>query len=512
MLRAHAYLGGILGLGLAACSGVTPKEQAGSAQDGIIGGQVDQTDHAVVGIVIKNQALCTGSLIAPNLVLTARHCVADLSTGSAPTDCNSSRFGTAYSASSFLLTWASDLTTNVPPSSVYEVSEVRVPTDSHFCGNDVALLFLKDNIPDSAATPIAPRVDQAPKTNEDFTAIGYGLTDANDSQGNTAGVRHIVSGMIIGCVGSVACAGSQAEDDEWAAYAGICHGDSGGPALDAQGRVIGVASRADDTCMLGLYSSVEPWHDFIVQAAVDAAMAGGYTPPTWAGGMPDDGGMMDGGTPTDAGTDSGVAGSASGGKGGAGTGATGGSSGRGGSGRGGRTSTGGGAGIDNGSGGTGGSAGRSTGGGAGNASSTGGSGGSGTTPPDAGTQGSGAAPSDGGLVQPGPMLGEACTDHCFGDLVCYASTGKPPGECVPPCDVYDKTCPGGYECSARLGACLPASDNGNGNGNGGSAVHATAGCGCRVATPGNEPAAAWQLAALLGAGAVFMRRRRGSKT
>jgi hypothetical protein len=90
---------------------------------------------------------------------------------------------------------------------------------------------------------------------------------------------------------------------EWGAYTPVCSGDSGGPALDDAGRVMGVASRGDANCQAALYGNVASWKDLIVSTAIDAATAGGYPPPSWTGTTSMDGGPPDAGVPEDSGTD-----------------------------------------------------------------------------------------------------------------------------------------------------------------------------------------------------------------
>src|SRR5207302_702613 len=67
-----------------------------STRQSIQGGTLDGSGHpAVVAIMINvgnGLAICSGSLIAPNLVLTAHHCVANVVNGS----CSSGSFGTNY--------------------------------------------------------------------------------------------------------------------------------------------------------------------------------------------------------------------------------------------------------------------------------------------------------------------------------------------------------------------------------------------------------------------------------
>src|SRR5689334_21000280 len=55
------------------------QSSVGQVSEPIVGGSTDSEHDAVLAIALvtrKEEALCSGSSIAPNLVLTARHCVA----------------------------------------------------------------------------------------------------------------------------------------------------------------------------------------------------------------------------------------------------------------------------------------------------------------------------------------------------------------------------------------------------------------------------------------------------
>src|SRR6185369_3211784 len=84
---------------------------------------------------------------------------------------------------------------------------------------------------------------------------------------------------------SVACepgsCGDGVESTEFRGETGICSGDSGGPALDSDGKVLGVVSRGGPDCSEPVYGSVTAWRDFIVQTATDAAALGNYEAPFW---------------------------------------------------------------------------------------------------------------------------------------------------------------------------------------------------------------------------------------
>src|SRR5690349_6059239 len=72
--RAVAFLA--VAASAAACSAPLP---ASVSRSSISGGTVDTAHSTVLGIeLLAEHDVCTGSLIAPTLVLTARHCVGDI--------------------------------------------------------------------------------------------------------------------------------------------------------------------------------------------------------------------------------------------------------------------------------------------------------------------------------------------------------------------------------------------------------------------------------------------------
>jgi hypothetical protein len=262
--------------------------ELGQARQPIIGGELDRDTSGVVGLALDLGAKgaaghCSGTLIAPNLVLTARHCVAftDESSDGGVVQCDSAHFNDPLPAHTLLVSPAAVRPTDANDPSYVRGKEIRTLSDSDVCGYDMALIILEDNIGDSIQT-IEPRLAQPPAERETFSTVGYGLTKVGDPSSD--GTRQRADGSIVRCSREdcVALSDGSIRDSEWASVdAPICSGDSGGPALDDQGRVFGVASRGDVGCEIAVYGDVSMWAPFIQDTGLDAANLGGYTAPAW---------------------------------------------------------------------------------------------------------------------------------------------------------------------------------------------------------------------------------------
>ena len=285
---------------LVACSTHQPTETLGQTSQNIQGGALDGAAHPfVVGIGFDTNtgpATCSGALILPNVVLTARHCVQETMDVD-PTmgiKCPSSTFigpvGFGSTASYVVTTSA---TMPGTAGTQHKVKQIVTPPGSQLCGNDIAILILSSLVPANAATPAIPNTgysltDQDHyNSNAGFTAIGFGITSPTS---NDSGTRRIVKNVATICIPgdcSIDCAKGgvpvdQFTDKEFIGGDGPCEGDSGSAAWEQtpfdSGKFIamgvlsrGGADKKTNTCVNSFYTRIDSWRDLIVQTAGTAS-------------------------------------------------------------------------------------------------------------------------------------------------------------------------------------------------------------------------------------------------
>jgi hypothetical protein len=273
-------------VGSAACVGAGEEssqvEDVGVVSQRIEGGYGDTGDAAVVGLAVVDEdgylmRTCSGVLIAPNLVLTAQHCVAVTAEFES---CAAARFGSPVDPAQLYVTqdasmWAQDTRW------LSAVDVAVSPGAEGVCGRDLATIVLSGRV-DDVAKPIQPRVVEAVESWEVYSAIGFG---ASEGDGDDAGIRRRRDDLTVLCVGP-ACSTPEVDGREWRGNHGVCNGDSGGPAVDANGHVIGITSRGPSGCDDPIYGGLVAHRDWITGEATYAARLASYEPPEWAGGIP----------------------------------------------------------------------------------------------------------------------------------------------------------------------------------------------------------------------------------
>jgi MYXO-CTERM domain-containing protein len=296
---------GAIALVTAGCGAAPPApEDTARTTAPIQGGTSDTTHDFAVGIGIDlgggEGAVCSGALIAPNLVATARHCADQLS--SDQIDCASSTFGPAYMPSQYLVTNGPTLGVGA----AYGVAKVVTPTGANqtgVCGNDIALLILTSNIPiaEYVQPVLSPPMTDHAMWATTVAAIGYGIDTPTDSNGMSAGMRRIRQNIGLVCIPNdtsfVDCYSDPTAKQfifpsEFESGDGTCEGDSGSSAFDqvqfnnGKWYSFGVLSRGGvssdgQTCVGSIYSRFDAWSQLLIDTANEAAQMGGYPPPAW---------------------------------------------------------------------------------------------------------------------------------------------------------------------------------------------------------------------------------------
>jgi V8-like Glu-specific endopeptidase len=289
------------------CGTSAPTDPTRTTRSAIEDGTTDTTHTFAVGIVqITNDlAFCSGVLLAPNLVATARHCVAQ--TPSDQVQCPQTVFGDVLPVTSLYVTTSSVLMRNDDFASVVKIIVPTGADQTSVCGNDIALIILDHNIdlPQYVTPTISPPMTDHTLYPTTVTAIGYGLSTPLDEAGVTAGTRRIKQDIPLYCIPNDTTFANCFSDsmamkvlsaDEFVSGdASTCEGDSGSGAYDQtsfdKGSWVayGVLSRGGvsmdgKTCIEPVYSRFDAWGPLLIQAATEAASMGGYSAPVWAGG------------------------------------------------------------------------------------------------------------------------------------------------------------------------------------------------------------------------------------
>src|SRR5262245_11794523 len=167
-------------------SGVT-SEHVGSGRQAVIKGTTsDASQDAVVLLVMYDRATgevgeCTGTLLAPNLVLTARHCVSQTDESAAcdekGTPIASGQVYRDHKAET-LYVFTGNKRPNFYESDVKAAGQgAKVFTDGsrNLCNHDIALVLLKNNIENASIAQV--RLEGDITKGDDVTSVGWGVTD-----------------------------------------------------------------------------------------------------------------------------------------------------------------------------------------------------------------------------------------------------------------------------------------------------------------------------------------------
>jgi hypothetical protein len=202
----------------------------------------------------SGNVVCTGTLVAPSVVLTAAHCIEDQTRVR-------------------VLTGQLDRSVTPPPADDFVATRVRESRDFEKGSkttkpNDLAFIDLGRN----ATRPVAGIQAKRPKAGSTGFSRGYGTTDETADGKVPEGAASPL--LREATVGIVACGKSDYADVFCSKFtsstpdAGPCRGDSGGPLLTAsQGKLVGVYSGTAKGCRgVSTYIDLAMHDEFVGEA------------------------------------------------------------------------------------------------------------------------------------------------------------------------------------------------------------------------------------------------------
>lgn len=275
--------------GEAAGNDVRVEVQAGSVDPKIFGGARDDDGAAIPGVVALrvgsngSYELCSGALIAPNLVLTARHCVTKNLTTSVSCDENGASANGKHVAGEeepsnvAVYVGASPSFADKPHA---RARALVAPKSDYLCDSDIAIVVLDQDL--IGVEPLAVRLGANVSPGETIRAVGYGMNDDK----SPLGTRYRKEGVPVLAKGrAVSASKTPLAGHEFEVSKSICQGDSGGPAISEEtGAVIGVVSRGGgcDDDFGHIYTTTSGFEDLFTTAfelANAAPIAEGETTP-----------------------------------------------------------------------------------------------------------------------------------------------------------------------------------------------------------------------------------------
>jgi hypothetical protein len=294
---------------LLGCGSLDPQD-VHTQRSAIVGGIDSVAAQDSVVQLRQPRGLCSATLVAPNLVLTARHCVSAAPATVTNYQCDASGnpitpagdpwpgadvFGSDLDAASITVLSggqapSAPVTLGTEPTAAHGL-QIFHSADTHHCHTDLALVALDRGVDDPVLAPL--RLDESVDAGDLLIVVGWGMTAdaglAETRQQRAVTVVHLGPAPAdfpgdVNVMGGFFSVGESA-----------CVGDSGGAAMAPSGAVVGVASTLEKPNLFTITSGADcvgpqarvHFEALSTETAVIAAAfaAAGATP--WREGTPD---------------------------------------------------------------------------------------------------------------------------------------------------------------------------------------------------------------------------------
>ncbi len=214
-------------------------EPIGSTEWAIVGGErTNMNEQATVVVLNRTGGLCTGTLIGPRVVLTAKHCVQNPG-AAAPTAASAILVGVGDSIQRLSTTVASSEVWTTP--GAYR-NDGRL---TGLVGIDIALLTLPRDL---GVEPVAVyREHPRNQIGRPARAVGFGETPSGST-----GVKYRTSTSVTSIMGNVI-----------GTTPSTCQGDSGGPLFTDDNQVMGITSFGSGSCGSGGFNGFNRVDSFL---------------------------------------------------------------------------------------------------------------------------------------------------------------------------------------------------------------------------------------------------------